>query len=674
MGTVRWPDARRRGTLSVREGARFRGSAPPLPLPMIGITPAVALRRERSILRTNTTRLAGFGLAAVLLLLTGFAVGATLVTNRAVARATKATNLNAAYERARYAVGEEESLERKYRLEPGPDIRARYNLAVADVLGAMREIGRIGNKADVRVARRVLLEHGPYLAATGRMFDAVDRHDTRTVLRTDGSEVDPSFDVIDDWVHDAANRNQRTSASALHHAEVVSDDVVWLAPLVFAIGLVLLALLWALRRREQRAATLEISRRNDLLSDQAARLRRTLEERKLAEQDLAETQERLRNAQRLESVGRLAGGVAHDFNNLLQVIRGYCSLLELKLPEDRRSEVAAIATAADRGADLTRQLLAFGRRQTLSPAVWDVNSIVASVESMLGRVLPKEIDFKALPSETELRARVDRGQLEQVLVNLVLNARDAMPDGGTLTVFTEPLELERPFAVEDIELPQGSYVRIIVRDTGIGMSDETAARAFDPFFSTKGPGNGTGLGLATVHGIVRQSGGFVSLDSTVGLGTEVAVCLPRTLEPAASSAAPDATVPAQARGGELVLLVEDEPAVRSVLASYLQRVGYEVLEAADGLEGLELFREHRDQLNVIVTDIVMPRLDGWGLVSEVRSITECIPIVVMSGYSGAAQRVGDARLEQLAKPFEPVEVTRAIARIALVARNSAHAL
>ena len=197
------------------------------------------------------------------------------------------------------AVGEEESLERKYRLEPGPDIRARYNLAVADVLGAMREIGRIGNKADVRVVRRVLLEHGPYLAATGRMFDAVDRHDTRMVLRIDGSEVDPSFDVIDDWVHDVANRNQRTSASALQHAEVVSDDVVWLAPLVFAIGLVLLALLWTLRRREQRAATLEISRRNELLSDQAARLRRTLEERKLAEQDLAETQERLRNAQRL---------------------------------------------------------------------------------------------------------------------------------------------------------------------------------------------------------------------------------------------------------------------------------------------------------------------------------------------------------------------------------------
>jgi signal transduction histidine kinase len=622
-------------------------------------------------MRSNTTRLAGIGLGAVLLLLAAFAVGATLVTNRAVGRATKATALSAAYERARFGVGEEESLERKYRLEPGPAIRVKYLHAVAGVLGATRQIAQTGGASDMAVARYVQAEHRPYLAAIRRMFDAVDRNDTITVLQIDSGEVDPTFGQIEATVQAAATEHRQSSAAALRQSKWLTDQIVWLAPLVFASGLLLLGFLWLLRRREQQAATAEIEQRNELLHGQAAELRQTLDERERAESNLAETEERLRSAQRLESVGQLAGGVAHDFNNLLQVILGYCSLLERSVPEDSLQKVTAIATAAGRGAELTHQLLAFGRRQTLNPAVWDVNAIVANVESMLGRVLPSEIDFKALPSDAALRARVDRSQLEQVLVNLVLNARDAMPDGGTLTVFTEPFELEHALAVDDTELPPGSYVRIAVRDTGIGMSEETAARAFEPFYSTKGPGGGTGLGLATVHGIVRQSGGFVVLDSTQGVGTEIAVSLPRTLEPATTVAATLPHAGEQTPTAELVLLVEDEPAVRAVLASFLRAEGYHVLEAVDGLDGLEVFLERRDDIDVVVTDVLMPRLDGWGLVKEIRAVTGGTPIVVMSGFAGETQHRGDPLLEQLVKPFPPPEVVCAVARMARAGGTSA---
>jgi signal transduction histidine kinase len=622
-------------------------------------------------MRSNTTRLAGIGLASVLLLLAAFAVGATLLTSRAVGRATNATALSAAYERARFGVGEEESLERKYRLEPGPAIRVKYMNAVDEVLDATEQIARRGSPSDVAVARYVQVEHRPYLAAIRRMFAAVDRHDTRTVLRIDGGEVDPTFGQIEARVQAAATQHRLSAAAALRQSKSLAGQIVWLAPVVFAIGLLLLGVLWVLRRREQHAATAEIAQRNELLSGQAAQLRQTLDERELAQTNLAETEERLRNAQRLESVGQLAGGVAHDFNNLLQVILGYCSLLERSVPEDSLQKVTAIATAAGRGAELTHQLLAFGRRQTLNPAVWDVNGIVVNVESMLGRVLPSEIDFKALPSEAALRARVDRGQLEQVLVNLVLNARDAMPDGGTLTLFTEPFEVEHALAVEDTELPPGSYVRIVVRDTGVGMNEETAARAFEPFFSTKGPGGGTGLGLATVHGIVRQSGGFVALDSTIGIGTEIAVCLPRTLEPATALAVTLPQAIEQPRTAALLLLVEDEPAVRAVLASFLRAEGYDVLEAVDGVAGLESFRERRHDIDVVVTDVLMPRLDGWGLVKEIRTMDGCMPIVIMSGFAGDAQHRDDPRLEQLVKPFPPAEVVHAVARMALLGGTSA---
>jgi CheY-like chemotaxis protein/signal transduction histidine kinase len=619
---------------------------------------------------SRPARLASFGLGAVLLVLTTFAVVATLVTNRAVNRVSENTTLSAAYESARFAVGEEESLERKYRLEPGPDIRVRYRAAVDGVLAAMHEVARTGGKRDVAVARKVLRLHRPYLAAIGRMFDAVDRHDTRLVLRIDSREVDPSFGQIETLVSEAAARQRTASADALSDSATVSRHVVWQAPAVFGAGLALLAFLWLARRREQRAAAARLERDNELLAHQAERLRRTLAERELAEGELAETQERLRHAQRLESVGELAGGVAHDFNNLLQVILGYCGLLEATGARGRSSRDRGDRHGGRARRRAPHQLLAFGRRQTMKPAVWDVNAIVANVESMLTRILPGQIDFKALPSG-ELRARRQRAARAGARQP---RAERARRDAGrrTLTIFTEPLELDRP--PRRGRRAAGGLVRPDRCPRQRLRDERRRRRGVRAVLHHEGARPRHGLGLSTVYGIVRQSGGFVSLDSTLGVGTEVAVCLPRTLEAAALQPVPGAAKPSTTAGVEQVLLVEDNLAVRTVLASYLREQGHAVLEAADGLAGLETFREHHGRIGVVVTDVVMPNLDGWALVNELRRTGETVPIVVMSGFSGEAQRTDDRRLEQLTKPFAPVEVSRAIARLIARSRQRTPAL
>ena len=610
------------------------------------------------------SKAAGLALVIVLLLLAAFAVTAAMLTNRAVVRAHDLTAVSTAYENARFGVGEEESFERKYRLEPGPEVRALYQRAVRNVLEAMREVARKGNAEDAAVSAHVLSLHRPYLVAIKEMFAAVDRRDTSAVLRIDRTGVDPTFGEIEKVVEAAADRHRVAAVASLDNTASVTRHLDWAAPAVFAFGLVLLTLLWRVRRNEQRLTEDELTRRNVLLADQAQRLQRTLEDRERAEMELAEATDRLRHAQRLEAVGQLAGGVAHDFNNLLQIILGYCALLESESEGESARQLGEIATAARRGADLTSQLLAFGGRQVLNTEVWDVNKIVVGIEEMLARVLPSTIDFTTVPARGELCARVDRGQFEQVLVNLVLNARDAMPEGGPLTIFTEAIDVDESMAIDDVELPAGPYVRIAVRDTGSGMDEKTKTRALEPFFTTKERGEGTGLGLATAYGIIRQSGGFVSLESELGVGTEVDVWLPVTSEPAAASTAAASASQERAAAVKRVLLVEDEPDVRAVLATYLRTCGYDVLEARDGREGLDVFEEHGDSIDLLLTDIVMPRLDGWGLVAAVRHVDARLPIIVMSGFSGDLPTGADDWLERLAKPFRPADVADAIERVA----------
>jgi len=348
----------------------------------------------------------------------------------------------------------------------------------------------------------------------------------------------------------------------------------------------------------------------------------------------------LRQSQRLESLGQLAGGVAHDFNNLLGVMGNYASfaaedIAELAASDPRLARAHAdlqhVIDATSRAAALTRQLLTFARREVAHPQVIDVNAVVRGLEDLLRRTLGEDIELIVTLGGEVSPVLADRGQLEQVLLNLVVNARDAMPAGGTLAVDTAEVDADEDYVARHPGLNVGRYVRLRVSDTGVGMSRDTADRAFEPFFTTKPPGEGTGLGLATVHGIVRQAGGRLSLYSEEGIGTTVSVLLPVTTSPVS---APDA-VPERAAqgGGRRVLVVEDDAALREVTRRLLARNGYEVLMADDGLHAVELARTYSGTIDLLLTDAVMPNLSGRETAERVVLARPGIAVLYMSGYA-----------------------------------------
>ncbi len=387
-------------------------------------------------------------------------------------------------------------------------------------------------------------------------------------------------------------------------------------------------------------------------------------------------EEQLRQAQKMDAVGRLAGGVAHDFNNLLTVIRGNAALILERMPADseQRGELQEIERAAARASDLTRQLLAFGRKQVLQPQDLDLNAVVAQLTRMLDRLIPKTIDVVLTPASHVGLVRVDRGQLEQVIINLVINARDAMPEGGRLELRTGEIGVghahggwqgDGPVAPPDVPIRPGRYTYLSVTDSGAGMDENTKARAFEPFFTTKGVGEGTGLGLATVYGIVKQSDGYVWIESVPQRGTTVHVCLPRVdgevrIQRPTPSAMPVVT------GPRSVLLVEDEDGVRDLTQRVLERQGYVVFVARDGVEALALYEMHRQEIDVLVTDVVMPRLGGSELVNKIRTERADLPVLFMSGYArNAAIRgaPGDRRTRFLQKPFTVPAFQQAVAEL-----------
>jgi PAS domain S-box-containing protein len=367
-------------------------------------------------------------------------------------------------------------------------------------------------------------------------------------------------------------------------------------------------------------------------------------------------EERYRHAQKLEAVGRLAGGVAHDFNNLLTVIlssvEGCQRDLEAGRPVDP-DDVTQIREAAERARDLTRQLLAFARKQVVAPVALDLNGVVQGSEKLLRRVVGEEIRLEVRTATDLWTVLCDPGQVEQVLVNLAVNARDAMPRGGTLTVETRNARVG-PGAEQDSAERAGEWVQLVIRDTGAGMAPEVMAHLFEPFFTTKEPGRGTGLGLATVHGIVTQSGGHVHVRSEPGQGTEFTVCLPRSRARVAAAGMPAGAAAEAVEGSETVLLVEDDPQVRAVTARALERAGYRVLVATDGPAALALVAREGVRLDLVVTDVVMPGMTGPAVVEALRTRQPGLRALFVSGYTQDAviQRgVLDTGFHFLAKPF-----------------------
>ena len=368
-----------------------------------------------------------------------------------------------------------------------------------------------------------------------------------------------------------------------------------------------------------------------------------------------ELEQEMRQAQKMEAVGRLAGGIAHDFNNLLTVISGYAAFVRESLAEgdDLRGDIVEIEQAARRAATLTRQLLAFSRRQVLLPKVLDLNSVVEGMTGMLERLLGEDVDVRTALDESLWPVKADPGQLEQVLVNLAVNARDAMPKGGVLRIATQNVLLDHASPGPD-GVPAGLYVRLDVGDTGVGMDEATRLRAFEPFFTTKDVGKGTGLGLSTVYGIVRQSGGTIEIESAPGEGAVFRILLPVVAERVEPTGAP--SVPARrATGTETILLVEDEEPVRRVAQKALAAAGYTVLASRDGVEAIELLERREAPIDLLLTDVVMPRMGGVDLAEAVRRRQPGVRVLFVSGHvdvggAGRAQPEATALLE---KPFRP---------------------
>jgi signal transduction histidine kinase len=374
-------------------------------------------------------------------------------------------------------------------------------------------------------------------------------------------------------------------------------------------------------------------------------------------------QAQLGQAQKMKAVGTLAAGIAHDFNNLLTVISGYSNFLLDALPSGSPDQemAAQIAGAADRAATLTRQLLAFSRQQVIEPKVLDLNAVVRKADGLLHRLIGEDVILSLALASDLGRVKADAGQLEQVIVNLVVNARDAMPRGGRLTLETADAELDSTAAQSHIEVVPGDYVMLAVTDTGVGMDEATKARLFEPFFTTKGPGKGTGLGLATVFGIVRSSGGHVWAYSEPGHGTTFKIYLPRVTEGQPEvSASPEAPAPG---GRETILVVEDEATVRALTARSLRQYGYTVLEAADGPSALLLFEAQSRSIDLVISDVVMPRMGGRLVADAVQAIRPGMRFLYISGYTNDAvvrHGVLHEHVAYLQKPFTPDALARKV--------------
>jgi len=395
--------------------------------------------------------------------------------------------------------------------------------------------------------------------------------------------------------------------------------------------------------------------------------------RKAAEAALRQSEDQLRQAQKLEAVARLAAGVAHDFNNLLTAISGHSALLLRQMePDDpKRRSAEQIEKCAYRAAALTRQLLTFSRRQAVEPRVVKLNDVIRNVERMLKRIIGEDTEFRATLDPAAGSIKADPGQLEQVIMNLAVNARDAMPDGGEIIATTANLAVDETTRKKVPGLNPGHYVKLAIADTGTGMTEEVKAHIFEPFFTTKPPGKGTGLGLATCFGIVQQSSGHIEVESELGKGTIFRLYFPRVPDAINPAHAEKVATPA-ARGAETVLLVEDEPMVRELAATTLRELGYTVLQAGNGEEGLRVARQHRARIDLVLTDVVMPVMGGKDMAGTLRVLHPSTKVLFTSGYSEevighhGVLRPGVAFLQ---KPYLSVTLARRVREVLDETRN-----
>ena len=385
---------------------------------------------------------------------------------------------------------------------------------------------------------------------------------------------------------------------------------------------------------------------------------RDITERRRAEQ----LEEQLRQSQKMEAIGRLAGGVAHDFNTLLNIMLGYSELLLAELPADdkRRDRAEQIEKSAQTGALLTKQLLAFSRKQPIAPQVIDLNRMVRDLEPMLRRLLRSDITLEVNSCSELCAVKVDPGHIQQVVLNLASNARDAMPKGGNLTIEVRGVELDASYARQHPGLAPGKYAMLAVSDNGTGMDSETVAHIFEPFFTTKGAGKGTGLGLATVNGIVKQNGGDIAVYSEPGVGTIFKLHLPRSNERLDEERI--SKTPEKLSGNETILLVEDSPALRGLTRELLSRQGYTILEASDGVEALELSKDYAGTIHLMISDIVMPRMRGTELATHITQQRPELMVLFLSGYTEeAVWRLRDThRIAILEKPYSSAALLRTV--------------
>ena len=385
-------------------------------------------------------------------------------------------------------------------------------------------------------------------------------------------------------------------------------------------------------------------------------------ERRQAEEEQARLRLYLEQSQKMEALGRMAGGVAHDFNNLLTVINGYTemAMLRLRQGDPLLHDLAEVQRAGQRASELTSQLLAFSRRQVAQPRVIDLNAEVRDAERMLERVIGEDVCLECILAPDLHSVELDPGQLNQILMNLVVNARDAMPGGGRLVLETRNQTIDQPWAAHHATLAAGEYVLLSVSDSGTGMDAETRARIFEPFFTTKDAGKGTGMGLAMVFGIVKQAGGSITVYSELGHGTTFNVYFPRSLQ---SNTSPHGVQPRPGpqAGAETLLVVEDQSQVRELTCATLRSLGYKVIEAGDGIEALDACQSFSGDIDLVVTDIVMPRLGGQELAVRLRDVRPAARLLFVSGYSGNLRRASaplDPEADYLQKPF----TTEALAR------------